>query len=322
MMKIKFNKFERVAGLFVMSFFVGLFFFAVTVAYKRGWFDSKVHFTAVFEAADGIHPGTLVQMSGLRAGSVEDVELRADNRIVVKFHVLEKFHNRVRQDSEVQLVRPFVIGERVLDVEVGNEQNARLQAGAEIKSRETTDLMTLMSGKKLGPYLDSLGGLAANLKTLLGAFSDSKRTGALIDTFDRIDPLVKNMNIMSLEVIKLAKQATHDENLGEVLANLSTTTRELNAMIPEIQKAAPNLAADVGHLVTNFANISETFAPAMQAIGPDLPKTSLRAVEGLNEAVVLLKAMQKSFFIRSSVSEVRDEEKKRERLPASLEKGK
>ncbi|MGE0631805.1 MAG: MlaD family protein [Pseudobdellovibrionaceae bacterium] len=324
MMKIKFNKFERVAGLFVLSFFAGLVFIAISVAYKRGWFDSKVNFSATFDSADGIHPGTSVQMAGLRAGNVDDVELLANNKIKVSFHVLEKFHNRIREDSTVSLIRPFIIGDRVLDVEVGAEDSQRLLAGAEILTKETMDIMSLMSGKNLGPYLESMSGLASNLKVLLDAFSDEKRTGSLISTFDQIDPLVKNLNMMSVEVIKLAKQATKNENLGQVLGNLSTTTHELNAMIPEIQKASPNLAADIGKLVTNFSALSgslKAMGPAIDAIGPDLPQTSVRAVEALNEAVVLLKAMQKSFFMRGSVVEVREEEQKRqERKPANVEK--
>jgi hypothetical protein len=36
----------------------------------------------------------------------------------------------------------------------------------------------------------------------------------------------------------------------------------------------------------------------------------LRAVEALNEAVVTLKAIQKSFFLRGNVEEVREEEAK------------
>ena len=91
MMKVKFSKFERVAGLFVGFAIIGFFVSAISVAVKQGWFESKVHFETQFLNADGVHAGTAVQMAGLRAGSVESVELLQDSKILVKFHVLEKY---------------------------------------------------------------------------------------------------------------------------------------------------------------------------------------------------------------------------------------
>jgi len=59
--------------------------------------------------------------------------------------------------------------------------------------------------------------------------------------------------------------------------------------------------------------------PALAEIAPELPKTSRRAVEALDEAVVLMKALQKSFFVKGNAQEVRLEEAEREskRLPAT-----
>jgi phospholipid/cholesterol/gamma-HCH transport system substrate-binding protein len=56
-----------------------------------------------------------------------------------------------------------------------------------------------------------------------------------------------------------------------------------------------------------------------RAVGKDMPHAAVRAVEALNEATVLLKAMQRNFFVRGSVSEVREEEKSR-RTPSSFKK--
>ncbi len=55
-------------------------------------------------------------------------------------------------------------------------------------------------------------------------------------------------------------------------------------------------------------------------MGPELPRTSKRAIEALDETVVTLKALQKSFLLRGSVQEVRTEEADRERKPANKSK--
>lgn len=318
MMKIKFNKFERVAGLFVVFAILGGIAFMLSVAIKQGWFDTKAYYTTIFENADGIHPGTTVQMAGLKAGSVEEVELLTNNQIQIKFYVLSKFQSKVKKDSVTQLVRPFIIGERVLDVSVGTEVSEVQPENSLITSHEGIDLMTLMSGKKLGNSLETMSSMLMNIKTLAEAFLSKERTASYIDMLDRIDPLLKNLNNMSLEVIKLSRQATKDENLGVVLSGLAVTTKELNSLLPELTQKAPAMAKNVESLVNNLAELTEqfkVFIPALAAVAPDLPRASKRAIEALDEAVVLMKAMEKSFLMRGNIKEVREEESRR--LPAN-----
>lgn len=322
MRTVKFNKFERVAGLFVITAVGGFFIALFSVAVKQGWFDSKNYYQASFESADGVHPGTSVQMSGLKAGSVEEVELTDDDKILVKFYVLSKFSQKLRADSSVQLVRPFVIGERVLDISVGSKEAEVLAENATVPSLEAVDLMTVMSGKKLGNYLSDMGHMMSSLKGLAEALLDKRRTQSMVQIFDRVDPLMKNLNSMSLEVIKLSKQASKDEKLGVVLGELAITTKEINAMIPEMNKQAPELGKNISQLVQNLAVLTEQFKvviPALAEIAPDLPHASRRAVEALDEAVVLVKAMQRSFFMRGNVEDVREEEalEPKKRVPAS-----
>ena len=50
-MKIKFNHFERVAGLFVLTALVGCIGAAMAVAIKKGWFATKVPFETIMPSA-------------------------------------------------------------------------------------------------------------------------------------------------------------------------------------------------------------------------------------------------------------------------------
>ncbi|MBO9668666.1 MAG: MCE family protein [Bdellovibrio sp.] len=315
-MKVKFNKFERVAGLFVGLAILGVIVTGISIAIKQGWFESKTFYTTTFENADGIHQGTVVQMAGLRAGAVEEVELQADNRIRVTFYVLGKFQDRVREDSTVQLSRPFIIGEKIMDITVGTEASPKLANNSKIQSNEAMDLMTMMSGKNLNATLNKVGGLLENMRMLIDAFADKNRAESLVRVIDRMDPLMKNMNAMSLEVIKLTKQATHNDGVEKLVGNLATTTQEINRILPELNKENPNLARDLAGMTQNLAMMTKALGPAVKEVEPELPGASRRLLETLNETVVVLKAMQKSFFMKSNVKEVQEEEATR-RLPAS-----
>lgn len=315
-MKLKFNKFERVAGVFVLVAIGGVILTGVSAAIKQGWFEPKVHYVASFENADGIHQGTLVQMSGLRAGSVDSVELESDNKIRVGFYVLGKFQNRVRENSTVQLIRPFIIGERVLEVSVGSDQFPVIPAQTSVKSLETMDLMTLVSGKTMNSYLTKLGKILENMQVIVEAFADKSRAESMIRVIDRLDPLMKNLNIMSGEVIKLTKQANHDDNVQKLLGNLTVTTTEINRILPELNRQNPALAKDLAQMTQNLAVVTKAIGPAVKNVESELPGASVRLIEALNETVVVLKAMQKNFFMRSSVQEVKEEESNK-RKPAN-----
>ena len=312
-MKIKFNKFERVAGLFVVAALLGLLASVVAVAVKKGWFESKISFETVMTSAEGIHPGTLVQIAGLRAGAVSDVEFLSAEKIRVRFQVFEKFHPQIRRDSVIQVLRPFIIGDKVLEVSVGTETEPELPVDDVIALKSSFDIMDIFSGKKIGPFLGTLDRLSESLRVLGEAFADPDRTKALVKMFDRMAPLMNNVNQMALGVAKVTDVATRQKRLDILLGNLAQISADLGTVIPAMVKETPDMGRQLGQMVTNLNILTaemQKLAPAIAVIAPDLPKTSLKAVEALNETVVLLKALQKSFLLRGKVEEVRDEERK------------
>ncbi len=319
MMKTKFNKFERVAGIFVLTAILGTLLTALSVAVKQGWFDQKIHFTSTFIGADGVHSGTEVQIAGLRAGAVDEIELLNDNRIRLNFYVYGKFRERVKKDSVAQLVRPFVIGDRVLEVSVGSSDSLTLEEHVEVASKESTDLMELMSGKSLGSTLDKLGGMATNIQRLAEAFLSRDRTESMVNIFDKLEPLLINMDVMSKEVTKLSRQITKDEGIYKVVTQLNTLTRELNQILPEMNRENPQIAKQLAQLTGNLSIMAEnmkSMSLMFKDLGPEIPVTARRAIEALNEATILMKAMQKSFMLKGNVREVREEEDK-QRKPSS-----
>lgn len=331
-MKTKFNHYERMAGIFVLGSIISMAASFVGVAIKQGWFELLTEYHTVFEEADGIHTGTNVVIAGLKAGNVDSVELTEENKILVKFRVFSRFDSKIRQDSTAQLVRPFILSERILEVSVGSLGEPELGARKEMKSVETVDIVNLMSGKKLGVLMSSISDTTKNLRYLAESILDKERTQDFIKIFDRINPLVSNLNIMAVEVSKLSRQANRDDSFGKTFKEMAVLGKEFNEILPEfkgvlpvLREKAPQLARDMERLVTNLNDLTEQFkllTPAIAEVAPELPRASRRAIEALDETVVLLKSMQKSFLLRSSAEEVRAEEKRKqntERKPAAEE---
>jgi phospholipid/cholesterol/gamma-HCH transport system substrate-binding protein len=127
-----------------------------------------------------------------------------------------------------------------------------------------------------------------NISTLAKAFADPKRTESFVKMFDRMNPLIISLNKMS--------------------DGVSALTGEMNEMIPQIRKESPQVGKDLSQLIGHLNVLTGTLAPAFKEVGPDLPQASRRAVEALDEIVVTLKAIQKSFLLSGKVKDVREEE--------------
>lgn len=281
-MKVKFTKFERVAGLFILTALMISFLTFVGAAVKKGWFSPKEQYFTYVSSAEGLSSGTLVQMSGLKVGSVTGVELISQDKVKVSFDIFSEYSAKIGKQSHVMVFRPFLIGDKVLDIQAQSNSREVITPGSEIPSIASTDLMDILSGKKMGAVLASMDQLSHSLKVVGEAFADGERAKDLVLLLDGLKPLVQNLNVMSQEVTRATSIAMKQKHLEKLMANLDVLT-------------------------TEFIKIT----PAIATVAPELPQTSLRAVEALNEAVVLLKAMQRSFFLRGHVERVRKEEKKR-----------
>jgi phospholipid/cholesterol/gamma-HCH transport system substrate-binding protein len=314
-MKLKFNKYERAAGLFIILAFTGVIMTALSAAIKQGWFEPKVVFHIVLTDADGIHQGTIVQMAGLRVGAVESVDLESENKIRVSFYVLGKFQDKIRENSVIQLVRPFIIGERAIDISVGSQDLPMAVANSTLVARDSFDIMSFLSGKNMNDGLLKLGEVVESLQVLLNAFADKSRAESLVRVIDRLDPLMKNLDNMTLQLIKFSRQATDDESFHKLVKNLALTTQEMNKILPEMNKQNPEIAKDLASMMKSLAIVTNALGPAVKGVEMELPGAGQRLVEALDESVIVLKAMQKSYFLQSSVKEVRSEEAKA-RLPA------
>lgn len=255
------------------------------IGISSGFFESKVEYEARLENVDGLRVGTSVEISGLKIGRVTNLDLKSIGEFTVTFNVRRRFSSLFRQDTKILIVRPNVIGEKIIIVEPGQAESPLLAEGGRVQVEKSTDLMEILGGKKLTQILADLGKIADNLKIIGYAFTDQRRTKAFVKLFDDMGPFVQNVSEMSRQVNIVAKDLNQDKVLPETLANL-------NALTIELQK----------------------LGPAITAVAPELPRASQRAIEVLDEMTITLKAMQKSFLLRGNVKEVREEE---QRLPAS-----
>jgi len=321
-MRIKFNYFERIAGLFVIVALALSIASTIGIGIKRGWFSAKVPLVAHLPSAEGIYVGTRVQMSGLHAGEVDEVNLLANNNVQIVIAVKEKFFSRLKTDSVLRVVRPFVIGEKMVDLSAGTEQGQPLAPNAVIQVEPSGDLMELLSGKSMGSNMAILSKLSDNLRKIAEAMADPKRGDQFVEILDQIPEMMKSLQELTHHATALTRKLNRNDNVDKIIANTAVLTHELTKILPALNENSPTLGKDMAHMATDLSKLTNEFAklvPMIEQMTPNLPKASGRALEALDETVVTLKAIQKSFLLRSAAKEVREEEKKKEQKSADVD---
>lgn len=323
-MKIKFNLFERVAGLFVLTAMVSAVALTIGMGIKKGWFEAKIHLKTNVKAADGIRSGTPVNFSGLQIGSVESVDLKEGQGVEIKFKVRKRFAEKLKSDSVIRVVRPFIIGEKLLEIDSTGAQGLAVVDGQTLVAEYAPDFLEFLGGNKLGSYMESLNVTMENLQKLASAFLSNERSDKIIELFDEIFPLMEKMNSMASEVSTLSATLNEKKMMGKALTQFLKISKEMNKTLPLMTRDMPELSQNVLVLTKNLNTLTKDMneiIPVMKEIAPEIPAASRKAVKALDETVVTLKAMQKTFFLRSSVREVKEEAEKEEKVKLRVPAG-
>ena len=320
-MKVKFSLFERVAGLFVLGAVVMACAVTIGMGIKKGWFEQKVPLKTFVKSADGINPGTPVRFLGTRIGAVDTVELRSSSEVVIHFKVLKRFANRINTNSIVHVVRPFVIGEKALEISDGKFPGEPIKNGQRLVAEYSPDFLEMLGGSKLGAYMESLSMTAQNLQKLAEAFLSNERSDQIIQLFDDLTPLMKRMNEMATEVSVLSASLNEKKKMVQVMDDVLVMTKQMNKALPKMTKDMPELSDNMLELTKNLNLLTKDMkdiVPIVKQVAPEIPDATHKAVKALDEVVLTLKAMQKTWFLRSNVEDVQEEQMKlKMREPAS-----
>lgn len=281
-MHYKFNPFERAVGVFLTGTVVGSLFIGVAIAVKKNWFEEKNFYSAFTNSANNIRVGAVVQIAGMKVGSIEEVELDRNQKIKVTFSVLKKYNTSLTDGAKVQFVRPFIIGDKIINITQGALGGQNIASGAVIPLEESPDLLDLISGDKIQPMIA------------------------------KVDQILSNANDALILGKDLAGQVADKKQLQKTMANMAYASEQLKIVLPHFVNKTPEMTENVTAMVENLTALTKgmkELQPFITEVVKTMPEGSKRAVDALNESVMVLRAMQKSFFLRGSIEEMKKEEK-------------
>jgi phospholipid/cholesterol/gamma-HCH transport system substrate-binding protein len=239
-------------GLF---FLLGVALIWVTFETLRGgtvFKDKGYTLIAGFETLKELKPGDEVRMAGVQIGEVQKTQLSGSSRRAEAILRIDS-HVKIKADAVATISMSGLIGTNTISIDLGSAGAPDLPPGAEIQTKSTADLNTVMS---------QIGDLGKKLESALGSFGtamsgDGKTPGIV----QKVDQLVTE----------------NRENIQKTTANLSDITAKVNKGEGTLGKLVndPKLHDDLIAAITdirNSAGEAKTFIANAQSIIDEVKK--------------------------------------------------
>ena len=231
-------------------------FFLIALAIL-GWFTFHVQnlgdafaktktLTAHFTHAASLQAGDGVFVAGLRVGEIESLQLN-DDGVVVTMQV--KADAPVRESSEAVAAWGGLLGNRFIDITLGDPADPILPDGGVVKTRPSIEIETVLrkvdqAAAQLSDMLKSsdvgpnLGKLVENLLAISDDIRNQKGTmGKLISSSDLHDKAVAIADDLKETAENLNKLvADNDERIGSILENLDKAAPEMRDAFAGIKR--------------------------------------------------------------------------------------
>ncbi len=277
-MLIKFGIFAAIMSLLTV------FLFFTFGQYRTG---STNGYSAVFTDASRLKSGDTVRVAGIRVGTVKDVSLQADRKVLVGFDADRNI--KLTSGTKAAIRYLNLTGDRFLDLVDGPGSTKLMPPGSQIpvdRTEPALDLDLLLSGLK--PVIQGLNpqdvnalsqslvqvfqGQESNLDSLLAKTSsftttlanDNQTIEALIDNLNSvlgtiskdgdkfagaIDRLEKLISGLSQDRDPIATAVSSLDNGTASIADLLTQARPpLAGTVDQLNRLAPNLDEGKGYL--------------------------------------------------------------------------
>lgn len=194
--------------------------------------DKGYTLIAGFESLKELKKGDEVRMAGVVIGSVEETRLAGSRRAEAVLRIQPQVE--IKSDATATIVMAGLIGTNYIGVDLGTPDAAPLRDGAEIKTKVTPDLNSIMA---------DIGDLGKKLDGALGSISTAiNGDGTTPGLFQKLDKLVsdngENVNATVANIRQVTDKLNKNEGTLGKLINDPKLHDELVATVAEIKGTA------------------------------------------------------------------------------------
>lgn len=332
------NKRAVIVGIFVLLaiviFIAGIFI----LGGQQKRFVQSVRIKAVFDDVAGLKPGNNVWFSGVKIGTVKNIDFYGASQVQVTLNIEEKTQQYIRQDAKVRISSESLIGNKIIVIYGGSEQVPAVQDGDRLVAENplnTDDLMVKLqeNNKNLVAITNDFKVLSSRLVQGQGTIGALLKDSAMAHNFRTTVANLQQASGTAVKASGALAQFTSRLNNKTGLANqLLTDTvvfNQLRSSVSELKQttsAAADMTENLQQVSSKLNNPNNTIGVILtdEQFANQLKNTMTNLEAGSGEFGETMKAVQnnfllKGYFKRKAVRDAKNAAKEEERL-RNLEK--
>lgn len=238
-------------GIFIVIgvvMFIGLIYY---IGSQQQLFGSKVQVTALFRNVGGLQSGNNVRFSGIKVGTVKEIEIASDSTARVTLLINENASQFIKQDAFATIDSDGLMGNKIVSISPGSANAPVLADGDVLKTKEPVNIDDVISSfkktsdnaRELTQNLTAISRQIKNAEGLLGkVVSDS----VLAHKVSNIVGSIEKTSINAAQITDQIEVATIKLNSGDGLLARAIHDPELGSTVEttldSVQYAGKNLA--------------------------------------------------------------------------------
>ena len=257
------NKRAILVGLFV---FVGIVFLLIgilTIGNLHETFKRKVRVVALFDDVSGLQAGNNIWFSGVKIGTVSNVEFFGKDKVKVVLKVEEKALQYIRKDAFVKLSTDGLIGNKILVIYGGTSRSAEIAEGDTLgveKTFTSEDMINTLqeNNKNVLAITNDFKVISKNLSQGNGTVGKLLNDDAIYNHLDAATISLQNASGKAQQLIASLSTFSAGLNKKGTLANQLTTDtivfNSLKSSVLQLHQIADTASAFVSNLNTVSSN--------------------------------------------------------------------
>lgn len=254
-----------------------------------------------FDKAQGLHPGTEVQINGVRVGHVSDLKIDASGKVRMEFTLRREFQPWITDRAMIFAIRDQnVISERVINIDVSKGEGRILDDGDMIVAGKAQDIETVL--ETLNEVLERVTVLIDAADTLVALTMDTNTTiGALLGSklvYEKLNTQLDRLDYFSYEGVKLLDVLSGE--VPRILYRTDTLTQKLFTMTDALEGTPQKVNNLFNSIDDVFGRLNGTVDSLGRMVG-GVNDLVTRGEETLHSADNLIEGASNMWIIRRSI---------------------
>jgi phospholipid/cholesterol/gamma-HCH transport system substrate-binding protein len=250
-------------GLFV---FIGLLLLIsgiLMVGNLHGTFTRKMQVMAIFDDVNGLQAGNNVWFSGVKVGTVSEIEFYKKSLVAVTVNIDLKAQEYIRKDAKIKVSADGLIGNKILVIYGGGFNAGQINVGDTLEVEETfssEDMINMVQENN-----KNLLAITSDFKTISAGLAAGEGTiGKLLkdeEMYDHVLQTTSSLHKASAQMVQIintlqsfSKDLNEPGGLAHDLVTDSTTFPAIQASVLRVEQMLDTAAIFMNNLKTISSN--------------------------------------------------------------------